>query len=40
LPDLPGVDSVEEQVAIARAKGGILPDEPVDLYRFQVERYG
>ena len=40
LPDLPGVDSVEEQVAIARAKGGILPGEPTDLYRFQVERYG
>ena len=40
LPDLPGVDSVEEQVAIARAKGGILPGEPADLYRFQVERYG
>ena len=40
LPSLPGVDSVEEQVAIARAKGGILPGEPADLYRFQVERYG
>jgi len=40
LPDLPGVESVEEQVAIARAKGGILPGEPADLYRFQVERYG
>jgi AmmeMemoRadiSam system protein A len=40
LPDLPGVDSVDEQVAIARAKGGILPGEPADLYRFQVERYG
>ena len=40
LPDLPGVDSVEEQVGIARSKAGILPGEPVDLYRFQVERYG
>jgi len=40
LPDLSGVDSAEEQVAIARAKGGILPGEPADLYRFQVERYG
>ena len=40
LPDLPDVDSAEEQVAIARAKAGILADEPVDLYRFQVERYG
>ena len=40
LPDLPGVDTADEQVAIARAKGGILPGEPSDLYRFQVERYG
>jgi AmmeMemoRadiSam system protein A len=39
LPDLPGIDSVDEQVAIARNKGGILPDEAADLYRFQVERY-
>ncbi len=39
LPDLEGVDSVEEQVRIAREKAGILPDEPVDLYRFEVERY-
>jgi len=40
LPDLPGVDSVEEQIGIARSKAGILPGEPVDLYRFRVERYG
>lgn len=40
LPDLPGIDSVDEQVTIARTKGGILPGEAADLYRFQVERYG
>lgn len=39
LPDLAGVDSVEKQVAIAREKAGILPDEPVELYRFKVNRY-
>ncbi len=39
LPDLPGIDSVDDQVAIARSKGGILADEPTELYRFQVERY-
>lgn len=39
LPDLEGVDNVEEQIAICRAKAGILPDEPVKLYRFQVRRY-
>jgi len=39
LPDLPGVDSVEEQVAIARQKAGIAPEEPVQLFRFEVNRY-
>ena len=39
LPDLEGVDSVEEQIAICRLKAGISPSEPVDLYRFQVRRF-
>jgi len=39
LPDLEGVDSVEEQVRIARAKAGIGDEEPVRLYRFEVQRY-
>lgn len=39
LPDLEGVDSAEEQVAIARRKAGISPTEPADLYRFTVTRY-
>lgn len=39
LPDLEGVDTVEEQVSIARRKAGIAPGEPVELYRFQVIRY-
>ena len=40
LPDLPGVDSVEEQVAIACSKAGIEPGEPgIELYRFKVTRY-
>ena len=39
LPDLEGVDSVEEQIAICRLKAGISGDEPVNLYRFQVRRY-
>jgi len=39
LPDLEGVDSVEEQVAICRLKAGISHDEPVKLYRFQVRRF-
>ncbi len=39
LPDLEGVNTVEEQIAICRAKAGILAEEPVNLYRFQVRRY-
>ncbi len=39
LPDLEGVESVEEQVAIARSKAGIRPDEPIRLSRFTVERH-
>ena len=39
LPDLPGVDTVGEQVSIARRKGGIRPAEPVQLWRFEVVRH-
>jgi AmmeMemoRadiSam system protein A len=39
LPDLEEVDTVEEQVSIARQKAGIGPDEPIQLERFRVERY-
>lgn len=39
LPDLEGVDSVEEQIAICRLKAGIAADEPVGLYRFEVRRF-
>ncbi len=39
LPDLDGVDSVDQQIAICRQKAGILPNEPVELYRFEVKRY-
>ena len=39
LPDLEGVDTVEQQIEIACAKAGISPDDPVKLYRFQVRRY-
>lgn len=39
LPDLEGVDSAEYQIDICRQKGGIGPEEPVKLYRFEVKRY-
>ena len=39
LPNLEGIDTVEEQVDIARRKAGIGPDVPVELERFEVVRY-
>ena len=39
LPDLDGVDTVEEQIDIAREKGGIGKDEPYELERFEVIRH-
>lgn len=39
LPDLEGVDTVEEQIGIAMQKAGIRPDEQIELYRFKVTRY-
>lgn len=39
LPDLEGVDTVEEQIKIAMRKGGIAPGSNIDLYRFEVIRH-
>lgn len=39
LPDLEGVNTAEEQLAIALQKAGISPGEPYRLYRFLVRRY-
>ncbi|OPZ65044.1 MAG: 3,4-dihydroxyphenylacetate 2,3-dioxygenase [Firmicutes bacterium ADurb.Bin506] len=39
LPDLDGIDTVEEQVSIARRKAGIGTGERVNLERFEVIRY-
>lgn len=39
LPDLDGVNSVEQQVGIARQKAGIYPEENFIIERFQVKRY-
>ncbi len=38
LPDIDGVDTVQEQVAICRRKAGIGPHEPVRLERFTVSK--
>ena len=39
LPDLDGVDTVDDQIAIARQKAGIGADEDVELQRFEVVRH-
>jgi AmmeMemoRadiSam system protein A len=39
LPDLEGVETVEQQIEICRQKAGISPDEEIELYRFKVERH-
>ena len=39
LPDLEGVDTVRQQVEIAKQKAGIGPKEKVDLERFEVVRH-
>jgi len=39
LPNLDGIDTVDEQISIARKKGGISDKEPVCLERFEVVRH-
>ena len=39
LPALDGVDTPQQQIAIARRKAGISPDEDVQLERFEVVRH-
>lgn len=39
LPDLEGVDTVQEQLRITKMKAGIPPHEDVEIYRFEVKRY-
>ncbi|MEW6108649.1 MAG: AmmeMemoRadiSam system protein A [Nitrospirota bacterium] len=39
LPDLEGVETVDEQLRIAKQKAGIVPDDKVEIFRFKVQRY-
>jgi len=39
LPDLDGVDTVDDQISIASTKAGIYMDEDIELYRFKVRRH-
>lgn len=38
LPDIEGVDTVEEQLRIAARKAGLADDEPFSVERFEVEK--
>lgn len=39
LPDLDGVDTIDDQIDIATRKAGIYRNEEIELYRFRVNRY-
>lgn len=39
LPDLEGIDSVDQQIQIAKRKARIEMDEQVELYKFEVVRH-
>jgi len=40
LPDLEGIDTIEQQISIACQKGGIDPQrEKILIYKFTVEKY-
>ena len=39
LPDLEGIDTVEEQLRIGRKKGDIKPHDKIKIKRFEVKRY-
>jgi len=39
LPDIEGVDTVDEQIRICRLKAGISGSEPIILYRFRTEKF-
>lgn len=39
LPDLEGVDTVDDQIGISMQKAGIPSGAPVSIFRFEVRRY-
>lgn len=39
LPNVPGIETAEAQVDIAREKANISPTEPLSLARFSVEKF-
>ena len=39
LPDLEGVDTIDEQLRISKSKGGIAHREKFEIQRFEVKRF-
>jgi len=39
LPDIEGIDTLDQQISIAKQKAGIAPNEAVQLFHFQVTRH-
>ena len=39
LPDIEGVDTATQQIQIAKAKAGIRPDEPAQIFRYRVKKF-
>jgi AMMECR1 domain-containing protein len=40
LPDLEGIDTVEEQFSLVCRKGGINPElEEISIFKFEVKKY-
>lgn len=39
LPDIDGIDSVDDQINIACQKANIFPEEDYQIYKFEVKRY-
>ncbi|MDN5343073.1 AmmeMemoRadiSam system protein A [Oceanotoga sp. DSM 15011] len=39
LPNLDGINTIEDQIRIAKLKAGLNYDEKVDIYSFETKRY-
>ena len=39
LPNIEGVDTIDQQIEITRNKAGLLAEDEISIYRFEVKRY-
>lgn len=40
LPSVGGIDSVSQQIRVARQRAGLEEDDPIEVRRFAVEKFG